>query len=108
MVTKELLPRSGGPRGGQRYGRPKHAGVTRQHVNMLIASQRAQGRRIRHWVRTLPNLELVAEQETLVVAGVRSGIFPGDPVRATMETIEVCGEPRSHRSSWSTRLNDRA
>lgn len=66
MVTRGLLPRAGGARGGQRYGRPKHAGVTRQRVNMLIASQRMQGRRIRHWVRTLPDLELVAEEEALI------------------------------------------
>jgi hypothetical protein len=26
----------------------------------------------------------------MVVTGVRSGIFPGDPIRVTMDTIEVC------------------
>jgi hypothetical protein len=66
MVTKGLLPRSGGARGGQRYGRPKHAGVTRQRVNMLIAAERAEGRLIRHWVRALPDAQLVAEEEVLI------------------------------------------
>lgn len=36
MVTKGRLPDSASARGAQRYGRPKHAGQTRQRVNMEI------------------------------------------------------------------------
>ena len=54
MVTKGTLPRSGGARPGQRYGRPKYAGVTRQRVNVLVAAELAAGRRVRHWLRPLP------------------------------------------------------
>lgn len=50
MVTKGRLPK-GGARGGQRYGRPRHAGVTRQRVNTLIAEQVRKGRVVAHWVR---------------------------------------------------------
>jgi hypothetical protein len=42
MVTKGRLP-GGGARGGQRYGRPRHAGLTRQRVNILIAGQLRAG-----------------------------------------------------------------
>jgi hypothetical protein len=52
MVTKGRLP-SGGARPGQRYGRPRYAGVTRQRVNGLIAEQLRAGKLIRHWVRPL-------------------------------------------------------
>ncbi|MDP9434772.1 MAG: hypothetical protein M3P93_06075 [Actinomycetota bacterium] len=66
MVTKGRLPRSGGARGGQRYGRPKHAGGTRQRVNILIAAERAAGRDVRHWVRPMPEADLAAEEEALI------------------------------------------
>lgn len=39
MVAKGRLPGSGSARGGQRYGRPRHAGVTRRRVNVRIAGQ---------------------------------------------------------------------
>lgn len=67
MVTKGRLPRSGGARGGQRYGRPKHAGTTRQRVNILIAAERASGHNVMHWVRPLPEDELVAAEKELIV-----------------------------------------
>jgi hypothetical protein len=51
MVTRGRLPGFGSPRGGQRYGRPVNAGVTRQRINMLIARELQLGRRVRHWVR---------------------------------------------------------
>jgi hypothetical protein len=66
MVTKGHLPRSGGVRGGQRYGRPKHAGITRQRVNILIAAERAVGREVWHWVRPMPEAGLAAEEEALI------------------------------------------
>ena len=44
MVTMGRLPGSGGARGGQRYGRPRHAGETRQRVSILIAEQLRSGR----------------------------------------------------------------
>lgn len=53
MVTKGRLP-NGGARGGQRYGRPKHAGVTRKRINLLAAEQVQLGRTVRHWVRPVP------------------------------------------------------
>jgi len=53
MVTKGHLPRSGGARGGQRYGRPKHAGATRKRINCLVAEQIRLGRKVRHWLRPL-------------------------------------------------------
>jgi len=68
MVTKGRLPGSGGARGGQRYGRPQHAGVTRQRVNILIAEQLRSGRIVRHWVRPLPAAALRAEEERLITS----------------------------------------
>lgn len=66
MVTKGRLPGGGGARGGQRYGRPGHAGVTRQRINVLIAAQLRAGHQVRHWVRPLPALDLRAEEERLI------------------------------------------
>jgi hypothetical protein len=68
MVTKGRLPGGGGARGGQRYGRPRHAGVTRQRVNILIAGQLCAGRVVRHWVRPLPTAVLRAEEERLITS----------------------------------------
>ncbi|MGH3190087.1 MAG: hypothetical protein ACRDOL_23040 [Streptosporangiaceae bacterium] len=65
MVTKGRLP-GGGARPGQRYGRPRHAGATRQRVNILIAEQLRAGRLVRHWVRQLPLAALRAEEERLI------------------------------------------
>lgn len=67
MVTKGVLPRGGGSRPGQRYGRPKYAGVTRQRVNMLIAAERAAGHQVRHWVQPLEEDLLRLEEETLIM-----------------------------------------
>lgn len=66
MVTKGRLPRSGGARPGQRYGRPKYAGITRQRVNVLIAAELDAGRRVRHWVRPLVADDLRRQEETLI------------------------------------------
>ncbi len=52
MITKGRLP-AGGARPGQRYGRPRYAGVTRQRVNALIAGRIRNGEAMRHWVRPL-------------------------------------------------------
>lgn len=52
MVTKGRLP-SGDARPGQRYGRPRYAGVTRQRVNALIAPHAARGALVRHWVKPI-------------------------------------------------------
>lgn len=54
MITKGRTP-DGKARPGQRYGRPKYAGVTRQRVNALVAHHVSQGRKVRHWVRPLPD-----------------------------------------------------
>jgi hypothetical protein len=58
MVTKGRLP-AGGARGGQRYGRPKHAGDTRQRVNIEVARARATGLLVRHWLKTMTIPETV-------------------------------------------------
>lgn len=52
MVTKGRLP-DGRARGGQRYGRPRHAGVTRQRVNAVLAAEQSGGGRVRQWVLPL-------------------------------------------------------
>lgn len=52
MVTKGRLP-SGDARPGQRYGRARYAGVTRQRVNALIAPYAARGALVRHWVKPI-------------------------------------------------------
>lgn len=57
MITKGRTP-DGKARPGQRYGRPRYAGVTRQRVNALIAQQLRQGRHIRHWVKPLDEIPL--------------------------------------------------
>jgi hypothetical protein len=76
MVTKGRLPRSGGARGGQRYGRPKHAGATRKRINCLVAEQIQLGRTVRHWLQPHPEVAgsevdvrstLLAEEEGLIV-----------------------------------------
>jgi hypothetical protein len=67
MVTKARLP-GGGARGGQRYGRPRHAGATRQRVNILIAEQLWAERLVRHWVRQLPRAALRAEEERFITS----------------------------------------
>lgn len=67
MVTKGCVPRSGGARPGQRYGRPKYAGVTRQRVNVLVTAEVAAGRTVRHWVCPKPAGELAAAEEALIV-----------------------------------------
>ena len=50
MVAKGQLP-GGVARGGQRYGRPKHAGTTRQRVNAEIARMSVMGWTFTHWLR---------------------------------------------------------
>jgi hypothetical protein len=65
MVTRGHLP-GGAARGGQRYGRPRHAGQTRQRVNVLIAGQLRAGRSVRHWTCPLPVAALHAEEERLI------------------------------------------
>jgi hypothetical protein len=66
MVTMGRVPAGGGARGGQRYSRPRHAGLTRQRVNVLIAEQLRAGHQVRHWVRPLPALNLRTEEERLI------------------------------------------
>lgn len=52
MVAKGQLP-GGIARGGQRYGRPKHAGTTRQRVNAEVARLTANGWCFSHWLRAV-------------------------------------------------------
>ena len=52
MVTKGRLP-SGASRPGQRYGRPRYAGATRQRVNVLVADALRRGADVQHWTRPL-------------------------------------------------------
>ncbi len=53
MVTKGTLP-GGQARGGQRYGRPRHSGATRQRVNRMITRAASEGWMPRHWVKPYP------------------------------------------------------
>lgn len=66
MVTKGRLPKSGGARPGQRYGRPVYAGSTRQRVNILVAAELGRGHRVRHWLRPLAEALLAHEEERLI------------------------------------------
>jgi len=69
MVTKGLLPRGGGARGGQRYGRPIHAGTTRQRINVHIAEAIRDGWSVQHWVKPFDGPSLGADpKQTLLVA----------------------------------------
>ena len=58
MVTKGLLPRGGGARGGQRYGRPIHAAETRQRINVQIARALGEGWTVMHWVKPFDGISL--------------------------------------------------
>jgi hypothetical protein len=62
MTTKGVLP-GGGGRGGQRYGRPRHAGATRQRINAAVTADAAEGLQVGLWVRPVPACELHAAEE---------------------------------------------
>lgn len=64
MVTHGV--RLGLSRPGQRYGRPKWAGHTRQRINVCVTAEVAAGNRVRHWVRPLPEARLRSEEEVLI------------------------------------------
>lgn len=49
MVTKGSLP-GVHARPGQRYGRPKYAGVTRERINALVLQATDAGYTVSHWV----------------------------------------------------------
>ena len=68
MVTKGRLPRRGGARPGQRYGRPIYAGTTRRRINLLMAEQFGLGRSMRHWVRPLAQEPLESTAEGIRLA----------------------------------------
>jgi hypothetical protein len=66
MVTIGRLP-GGSPRGGDRYGRPKHAGITRERINVLVAEQAEMGRAVTHWVMPVDDIvELRPREESLI------------------------------------------
>lgn len=73
MVTKGQLP-GGIARGGQRYGRPKHAGTTRQRVNAEVSRLAADGWTFSHWLRAVESsadpatlkTHLLAEESSLI------------------------------------------
>ncbi|HQZ85616.1 MAG TPA: hypothetical protein PLB21_08340 [Actinomycetota bacterium] len=54
MVTKGRLPRGGGARPANRYGRHKYAGSTRVRVNGYVASARRAGCTVSHWLSPRP------------------------------------------------------
>lgn len=69
MVTKGTLPRGGGARAGNRYGRHKYAGATRVRVNALVAEARQSGCDVTHWLSPRPSLsasQLGALEEDLI------------------------------------------
>ena len=61
MVTKGFLQRGGGARGGQRYGRPIHAGTTRQRINVLMTPAIRDGWTAQHWVKPFAGPSLGAD-----------------------------------------------
>ncbi len=67
MVAKGQLP-GGVARGGQRYGRPKHAGSTRQRVNAEVARMSGAGWTFTHWLRSVDALHGGATLEALLRA----------------------------------------
>ena len=67
MVTKGQLP-GGIARGGQRYGRPKHAGTTRQRVNAEVARLTTDGWTFSHWLRAVETPPDPAALEALLRA----------------------------------------
>ena len=69
MVTKGRLP-SGAARGGQRYGRPKHAGVTRARINAALTTAADRGEVVTPWVRPTAGTASAAqlrEQEEIAI-----------------------------------------
>jgi hypothetical protein len=73
-VAKGRLP-GGGARLGQRYGRPRYAGATRQRINALIAPHAAKGVLVRHCVKPIVDppadraglrAHLLDEEQTLI------------------------------------------
>jgi hypothetical protein len=69
MVTKGRLPRDGGARGPQRYGRWKHAGPTRLRVNGLITEAKRARWDVTHWLSARPvdDATLHAQEQELIV-----------------------------------------
>jgi len=67
MVTRGQLP-GGVARGGQRYGRPRHAGTTRQRVNAEVARLASDGWTFSHWLRAVEAPPDAAMLETLLRA----------------------------------------
>jgi len=67
MVTKGQLP-GGVARGGQRYGRPKHAGETRRRVNGEVARMTADAWTFTHWLRAVEAPDERANIEALLRA----------------------------------------
>jgi hypothetical protein len=67
MVTMGRLPRSGGGRGGQRYGRPRHAGETRKRINIEIRPHVTAGETVRHWVMPMSNYLLNSQEERFIL-----------------------------------------
>jgi hypothetical protein len=67
MVAKGQLP-GGIARGGQRYGRPKHAGTTRQRVNAEVARLASDGWTFSHWLRAVDSPADPATLEALLRA----------------------------------------
>jgi hypothetical protein len=49
MVTRGRLP-DGRARGGQRYGRPRHAGPTRQRINAAMTAETERGAVVGLWI----------------------------------------------------------
>lgn len=67
MVTRGQLP-GGVARGGQRYGRPRHAGETRRRINAEISRMTANGRTFTHWLRAVQVQDTRANIQALLRA----------------------------------------
>jgi hypothetical protein len=75
MVTKGHLPRGGGARGGQRYGRPTHAGATRQRINIEVRRAHQDGWIVHQWVRPFRSLTAAREQVRTVLGSEEESLI---------------------------------
>ena len=78
MVTKGMLP-GYIARGGQRYGRPKHAGATRKRINVELAKAHTVDLEVTHWLKPvviqagadMTNVLRTQEEELIVLWELR-------------------------------------
>jgi hypothetical protein len=122
MVTKGLLPRNGGARAPQRYGRWRHAGQTRAWVNSQVAVAKRDGWDVHHWLAPRPvtdgqkaNVVLLPEEKGLIerwkllANGWNRRYAPRGQEPSACSTSEIgSSRERGERSSAPSRSRRRA